>query len=165
MQRSLKLLAAAAVFVVASGCAQFAVQSTATGASAADVRARAGAPSDERTVGGVKVWDYVQGPLGFTTWRVTFDRSDRVASVEQILTEKRIHSLKPDESTREDVANLLGRPIETTRYGRTGSEVWTYRFIDGQERRLGDVFIAAGTGKVRFTTTYPDPAHGSALTD
>ena len=115
-----------------------------------------------RTVGGVKVWDYVNGPRGFTTCRMTFDNADRVAKVEQILTAQRIHSLNPNQDSRDDVSNLLGRPAETFRFAGTGIEVLTYRFIDVQDRTLGDVYIDAGTGKVKYTTIYRDPAYSSA---
>jgi len=162
--RNLRSLFGVVALVAITGCAQFSVPTAAPGTSATDVRSKFGAPSDVRTIGGVKAWDYVNGPQGFTTWRITFDSADRVAKVEQLITEQRIHSLKPNQSTRDDVANLLGRPVDTVRYGGTGSEVWTYRFIDGQDRKLGDVFIDAATGRVRYTTTYRDPAYSSSLT-
>lgn len=149
--------------LAAAGCAQFNAPSTPSGMAANDVRSRLGVPTDMRTVGGVKVWDYVNGPQGFTTWRVTFDNADRVAKVDQILTAPRVHSLKPGQDSRDDVASLLGRPAEVTRYG-AGYEVWTYRFIDGQDRMLGDVFIDAGTGKVKSTAIYRDPAYSISHT-
>ncbi|MFN0305402.1 MAG: hypothetical protein ACKVQU_34200 [Burkholderiales bacterium] len=162
MQRSWKSLIGAVAVLAATGCAQFNAPSTPPGMAANDVRSRLGAPTDMRTVGGVKVWDYATGPQGFTTWRMTFDNADRVAKVEQILTAQRIHGLKPNQDSRDDVVNLLGRPAETSRFGGTGTEVLTYRFIDVQDRMLGDVFIDAGTGKVKATAIYRDPAYSTS---
>ncbi len=150
------------VITALSGCAQFAIPSLATGTGAAEVRARLGAPSDERTVSGSKAWDYVQGPQGFTTWRLTFDAADRIAKVEQILTERRIGSIEAGKHSKEDVANLLGRPVEMTLFRAKGEEVWTYRFLDVQERKLGDVYFDASSGRAKMTITYPDPAYVNA---
>ncbi len=162
MQQSWKSWIGALAVLAAAGCAQLNASSTPPGMAANDVRSRLGAPTDMRTVGAVKVWDYVNGPQGFTTWRMTFDNADRVAKVEQILSAQRIHSLKPDQDSRDDVSNLLGRPAETSRFAGTGIEVLTYRFIDVQDRMLGDVYIDAGTGKVKYTTIYLDPAYSTA---
>lgn len=155
----------AALTVLVTGCAQFSVPTTAPGTSAADVKARLGTPSDERAIGGAKAWDYVQGPQGFTTWRVLFDGSDRVAKVEQILTEGRIMSVNTGKLTREDVSNLLGRPIEIGKFGGGASEVWTYRFMDVTDRKLGDVHFDAKSGVAKHAITYIDPAYSSAITN
>jgi len=154
-----------ALAALAAGCAQFSVPSTTPGTSAADVRARLGAPSDQRAIGGVKVWDYVQGPQGFTTWRVSFDGSDRVAKVEQILTESRIFSVNAGKHMREDVSGLLGRPLSVMKFGADASEVWTYRFMDVTDRKLGDIHFDATSGTVKRVTTYIDPAYSSAITN
>ncbi len=155
----------AALTVLVTGCAQFSVPTTATGTSATDVKARLGTPSDERSIGGAKAWDYVQGPQGFTTWRVSFDGSDRVAKVEQILTEGRIASLGSGKLTRADVSNLVGRPAEVTKYSGGQTEIWTYRFMDVTERKLGDVYFDAKSGVGKQVTTYLDPAYTNGFSD
>ena len=164
MKQSLNTLISLVVLLAVAGCAQFQAPTTTPGTSANDVRARLGAPTEMRTVGGAKVWDYANGPQGFTTWRLTFDNADRVAKVDQILTASRINSLKANQDSRDDVANLLGRPADMSKYGNAGYEVWTYRFIDVQDRMLGDVFIDSATGRVKATTIYRDPAYSSAIT-
>ncbi len=164
MKQSLNTLISLVALIAVAGCAQFQAPTTTPGTSANDVRARLGAPTEMRTVGGAKVWDYANGPQGFTTWRLTFDNADRVAKVDQILTASRINSLKANQDSRDDVANLLGRPADMSKYGNAGYEVWTYRFIDVQDRMLGDVFIDSATGRVKATTIYRDPAYSSAIT-
>jgi hypothetical protein len=159
---SLTILLCGVVIALFSGCAQFALPSIATGTTASEVRARVGTPTDERSIAGRKAWDFVQGPQGFTTWRVSFDGADRVASVEQILTERRIQNIEAGTHSREDVANLLGRPAEITQFRMKGEDVWTYRFLDVQERKLGDVHFDSASGRTKFTITYPDPAYVNA---
>ncbi len=165
MQRNMALMAGTVLILLAAGCAQLSIPSTAPGTSATDLRARAGAPTDERSIGGSKAWDYVQGPQGFTTWRVSFDGSDRVAKVEQILTEARITSLNKGRATRDDVTNLLGRPIGVTKYAGGATEVWTYRFMDVLDRKLADVYFDTASGVAKQTTTYLDPAYTSSIND
>lgn len=150
------------LIAVFAGCAQFAIPSLAAGTGVTEVRAHLGAASDERALGGSKARDYVQGPQGFTAWRVTFDVTDRVAKVEQILTEKRIGSIEAGGHSKKDVANLLGRPAAMMRFSGIGEEVWTYRFLDVQERKLGDVHFDGNTGRAKFTIIYPDPAYVNA---
>lgn len=152
MQRKLATLAGAALITLTAGCAQFSIPSTAPGTSANDVKARLGTPSDERTIGGAKAWDYAQGPQGFTTWRVLFDGSDRVAKVEQILTESRITSVNAGKLTRADVSNLLGRPLGVWKFAGGASEVWSYRFMDVNDRKLADVHFDGATGVAKHTT-------------
>ncbi|MFN0300611.1 MAG: hypothetical protein ACKVQU_09685 [Burkholderiales bacterium] len=165
MQRKMAMLIGVVLITFAAGCAQFSIPSTAPGTSANDVKARLGTPSDERTIGGTKAWDYVQGPQGFTTWRVLFDGSDRVAKVEQLLTESRITSVNAGKLTRADVSNLLGRPLGVWKFAGGASEVWSYRFMDANDRKLGDVYFDGATGIAKHTTTYLDPAYHGAIND
>lgn len=165
MQGKMAMAAGAVLIMLMTGCAQFSIPSTAPGTSSNDLRTRVGAPTDERTIAGPKAWDYVQGPQGFTTWRVSFDGADRVAKVEQILTERRIMSVNNAKLTREDVSNLLGRPIGVSKFAGGASEVWTYRFMDVLDRKLGDVHFDAASGAVKYTTTYLDPAYSSSIND
>jgi hypothetical protein len=155
----------ASLIALAAGCTHLSLPSTAPGTSASDVKSRLGAPTDERTIGGAKTWDFVQGPQGFTTWRVQFDSAERVTKVEQILTEQRILSLGSGKLTRADVSNLVGPPAEVAKFAGGATEVWTYRFMNVTERKLGDVYFDAATGVTKHVTTYLDPAYASGFTD
>ena len=165
MQPKMAMLVGVVLMTLAAGCAQFSIPSTAPGTSANDVKARLGTPSDERTIAGTKAWDYAQGPQGFTTWRVSFDGSDRVTNVEQLLTERRITSVNAGKLTRADVSNLLGRPLGVWKFAGGASEVWSYRFMDVNDRKLGVVYFDGATGLAKHTTTYLDPAYHGAIND
>jgi outer membrane protein assembly factor BamE (lipoprotein component of BamABCDE complex) len=157
-------VAVTALLTGLSGCAAFTVPGIQPGSSAAEVRAKAGAPSDERQLGGGgRAWDYVGGPQGFTTHRVSFDDNNRVRAVEQLLTERRFMMIRAGESTRENVAELMGRPGSTMRFSNLNSEVWTYRYRDVTLEMLGDVHFDARTGKVLYYSLYRDPAYTSAI--
>jgi hypothetical protein len=162
--RSVRFLGASLI-ALATGCTQFSLPSTAPGTSASDVKARLGAPTEERTIGGAKAWDFVQGPQGFTTWRIQFDNADRVTKVEQILTEGRLMSLGSGKLTRADVSNLVGRPADVTTFAGGATEVWTYRFMNVTERKLGDVYFDKASGVAKQVTTYLDPAYTSGVND
>lgn len=147
-----------------SGCAVVFGPEAAVGTPATDVRAKYGAPTDERTLtGGVRAWDYVQGPQGFRTYRVTFDSGDRVQRVEQILTQQNFLNIKAGETSREDVARMFGRPGETTFYPLSDDEVWTYRYRDVTLEMLNDVHFSRSTGKVRYYALYRDPAYTNSF--
>jgi hypothetical protein len=93
----------------------------------ADVRARMGAPTDTRTEGGDKLWEYATGPEGMTTHLVRIGADGRVKEVTQLLTEERFSTIVPGKTTRAEVRNLLGRPMDDTNY-RSGP-AWSWRFL------------------------------------
>jgi hypothetical protein len=93
----------------------------------ADVRARMGAPTDTRTEpNGDKVWDYTTGPEGFHTYRVRMGADGRVKEVTDLLREEQLVNVVPGKTTRDEVRNLLGRPMDETTY-RAGL-AWSWRF-------------------------------------
>lgn len=93
----------------------------------ADVRARMGNPTDTRTEGGDKVWEYATGPEGFYTRQVRIGADGRVRQVTQLLTEERFETIVPGKTTQAEVRTLLGRPMDDTNYraGRT----WSWRYL------------------------------------
>jgi hypothetical protein len=93
----------------------------------ADVRARMGAPTDTRTEGGDKLWEYATGPEGMTTHLVRIGADGRVKEVTQLLTEERFSAIVPGKTTRAEVRTLLGRPMDDTNY-RSGP-AWSWRFL------------------------------------
>ena len=95
----------------------------------ADVRARMGAPTATRTEGGDKLWEYATGPEGFTTYRVRMGADSRVKEVTQLLTEEQFARIVPGQTTRTEVRNLLGRPMDETNY-RAGL-TWSWRYLKG----------------------------------
>jgi hypothetical protein len=150
-----------------AGCAEFNAAHLSPGMSAAQVRAKAGAPSEERTLpDGSKTWYYAFGFSGFTTYRVRFDANDRVIEDQQVLTEKNfLEHLIPNRTTREDVLRDFGRPGEVSRFANLNEVVWTYRWRDVTMEMLADLEFDAGTGALRSYSLYRDPAYVSGLSD
>jgi hypothetical protein len=107
----------------------------------ADVRARMGMPTDTRTEpNGDKLWEYATGPEGMQTHLVRIGADGRVKEVTQLLTEERFSTIVPGKTTRVEVRNLLGRPMDDTNY-RSGP-AWSWRFL-----RMG---VSAGYMVVAF---------------
>jgi hypothetical protein len=95
----------------------------------ADVRARMGAPTDTRTEGGDKLWEYATGPEGFHTRLVRIGADGRVKEVTELLTEEQFARIAPGQTTRAEVRNLLGRPSDEATY-RAGL-TWSWRHLKG----------------------------------
>jgi hypothetical protein len=142
------------------GCASLILEGTAPGTPASDLRARAGSPSEERELpGGVKAWYYVNGPCGWTTYRARFDANDRVLDVAQVLTERNFRTLVANQTTRDQVLQVLGRPGLVSRFPNLGEEVWTYRYRDVTLEMLHDEHFDTATGVLKYYTLYRDPAY------
>jgi len=158
------LTGALATAAALAGCVS-GVTRVAPGASAADVRASAGAPTEERELGnGMKAWFYESGPNGWTTYRVRLDGTGHVVDREQVLTEKSFRAeLMASKTSRNEVLDRLGRPSYVSRFPNLSEEVWTYRYLDGTLEMLNDVHIDAASGIVRSYSMYRDPAYSVSL--
>jgi hypothetical protein len=165
--KAVTFLRSAALAALASsllGCALNASRIV-PGSSAADVKALAGSPSEQRPLaGGLKAWYYVMGPEGWTTYRIRLDANDRVLDVEQVLTEGNFRArLTANSTTRNDVLESFGRPALVTRFPNLAEEVWTYRYREGTREYLNDIHFEAATGIVKSYSLYPDPAYNVYL--
>ena len=93
--------------------------------TADELSKRLGTPTDKRSnPNGGEFWDYAYGPEGTTTWRFGIDGSRMVRSVEQLLTEERLHKVVPGVTNEAGVLDLLGRPRLVTRYGHETAWEW-----------------------------------------
>jgi len=156
---------AAAALAGLAGCAQLALPGVRPGESSVEVRQSAGAPSEERTLAdGTKAWYYVAGPGGWTTWRVHFGADDRVADVRQVLSAQSFReSLITDRTSRDGVAQALGRPGLVMTFPNLGEEVWTYRWMDATIPMKIDIHFKAGTGQLTSYNVYWDPCPDMSL--
>lgn len=101
------------------------------GSTIDDVRRQMGAATDEkRAPDGTRVWWYVRGPQGFDTFKIVFDKDERVTSIAQVLNEANFRNIVADKSTKDDLLELLGRPRETMTFPLLKEEVWTWRYRD-----------------------------------
>ncbi len=110
-------------------------------------------PAVVKAPDGDTLWQF---PTGQQTWVVRFGPDQRVRSVEQVLTLQQFARIRPG-MTREEVRLLLGPPGETTTFGRTNEEVWSFRYqASASDNRVFNVNFDATRGTVRSTGDQPD---------
>jgi len=122
----------------------------------ADVRARAGTPTDTRVDrNGDKLWEYATGPEGVETYLVRIGTDGKVKEVTQLLTEAQLAKVVPGTMTRADVRGLLGRPSDESTY-RSGL-TWSWRFLraGAQPGYLVVTFNPDGTVKDKIAIIDP----------
>ena len=71
--------------------------------------------------------DYMRGPYGVHTYRLHFDRQNRLLRWEQLLTEDRFLKVR-EGMTKTQVIDLLGVSTVISELGRGRGEVWSYRY-------------------------------------
>jgi hypothetical protein len=126
----------------------------------ADVRARMGTPTDTRTEpNGDKLWEYATGPEGVHTHLVRIGADGRVREISQLLTEDRFATIVPGKTTRAEVRNLLGRPMDDTTF-RAGP-TWSWRFLRMGVSPSYMVVSFNADGTVRERIVIPDPSGDS----
>jgi len=96
----------------------------------ADVRARAGTPTDTRTDrNGNRVYEYATGPEGYETYIVRVGTDGKVKEVAQVLTEDRLEKVVPGKTTKAEVRDQFGRP--TFEHVYHSGPTWSWRFLFG----------------------------------
>jgi outer membrane protein assembly factor BamE (lipoprotein component of BamABCDE complex) len=125
-------LAVLALALLAAGCDYtYGPNNLKPGASLDEVRRQMGAATDEkRNADGSRVWWYMRGPQGFHTYKIAFDKDEKMVSVTQVLTEQSFRNITAGKS-KDDVLELIGRPREQQKYPNRQEEVWTWRYQDG----------------------------------
>lgn len=104
-----------------------------------EVRAALGNPTDIRfDRNGDELWEYARGPGGHETHLVRIGSDGRVKEMTQILTQERLMSITPGQTTKPEVRHLLGRPSDTS-YPGTG-EAWSWRYNLGGSQ-LGHLVV------------------------
>ncbi len=132
LRRATRSLMLAGVLVLAACDYTYGPMNLKPGASIDEVRRQMGAATDEKkNPDGARVWWYVRGPQGFHTYKIVFDKDDRIATIAQVLTEANFRNIVPGKSTKQDVLELIGRPREQQGYPNRAEEVWTWLYQDG----------------------------------
>jgi hypothetical protein len=149
------------VFVVV-GCGAIQTdRSVSVGEGQPQVRAKLGAPRAERKLAdGQQAWYYPTGPSGFYTWRVVFGPEGQVLHYAQVLTAQNFIAMR-DGTTREEVLNRVGPPMQRMDFARTGTEAMTYRWLDGTLEMIADVVLDTASNNVKYVAIYRDPAFTS----
>lgn len=132
-------LSALATVLLAAGCASFDGRGLVENRStAAQVEALMGPPAAVGEIaGGGKILYFSRLPAGRQIFAVTLGVDGRAREVRPLLTRENIDRLKAGEMTAGQVRELLGppEPREVMRQARQHREVWTYPWMDFEDRR------------------------------
>ncbi|HEY7240339.1 MAG TPA: hypothetical protein VH600_14290 [Burkholderiales bacterium] len=121
-----RLSLALAAVLVAAGCATSRDLQPAQ-STRADVEAALGAPQEVRTRSDGETWLYYpQQPYGRKVRVARVAPDGKLIAVEQRLSEEYIAKLIPNQSNRDDVLALFGRPYERLNVPRMERDMWTW---------------------------------------
>ena len=149
------------LFLLCSACdregrpvQEFGLDKLAPGISSeGDVRNAMGQPETTwEDEDGTRILEYPKGPEGARTWIFTIGPQGKLTQFHQALTSENFARIRPGIS-RDAVRRLLGKPRTVVRFDRMHEEVWDYRFLDNQERRLFNVHTDQESGKVTRTSS------------
>ena len=149
------LLAGAALL---SACDQQRIEKLEEGLSTeADVRRQFGEPVQiTEKADGARVLDYPRQPEGSTNYVITIGADGKMSSLRQLLTPTNFAKVQAGMDQIE-VRRTLGRPAKTQRFAlKPDEEVWDWRFLDGQQKKVFSVTFDR-ENKVMGTATTDDP--------
>lgn len=159
----MKLVSTLILALALFACAFPGPHSVRSGDSQSAVRAKLGAPAEERKLAsGDTAWYYVTGPSSFFTYRVVFGSGGSVSDYSQVLTRKDFAALPPG-ATQAAVLDALGPPMERMTFHRTATEVWTYRWLEGTFIMLADAVFDVRKGTLVDVVLRRDPVFESGI--
>lgn len=133
-------LGALAGLLLAAGCASFDGRGLVeSGSTAARVEEVMGPPAAVVEIaGGGKVLYFSRLPAGRQIFAVTLGADGRAREVKPLLTRENIDRLKPGVMSAAQVRELLGppEPREVMRLAPQQRDVWTYPWMDFEDRRM-----------------------------
>ena len=111
---------------------------------------------------GGRQWDYVRGPVGLETLRVTIGPDGRYAGTTQLLTEANFRNAKPG-MTGEELTRLFSRPTEKQRMALKREIVWSWRYAgDGGFKYHFNAHLDEATGRATGYSRTDDPSASGA---
>lgn len=110
------------------GCDAINIQDLKPGvATAAEVRARMGVPTQEfRNLDGTVTLEFSRQPSGVECYMITIGPDQIMTKLEQVLTEANLAKVVAG-MDRDEVRRLLGAPGSKTTYPNSNEEVWDWR--------------------------------------
>lgn len=128
MRSFFSLLAALASAIGFYGCDSVHLNALTPGSStAADIRARLGAPAAEwPNPDGGSTWEYPRGPEGVQCWMLTLDARGILRRIDQALTEDNFARVEKGWNG-EQVRRLLGKPASEAHFPLKPERVWEWR--------------------------------------
>lgn len=146
--------AVALLGVLMAGCASYDGRGLAVGkASEAEVVGLMGAPAAAwREADGRRQLAFPRGPAGLHTYMAFLDPAGRLLRIENVLDDAHFAHLRAGQTTRDEVARLLGPPGEAVDFPRRRETVWDYRFRNawGHEARYYVTFDEQGVVRHTF---------------
>ncbi|KQW37567.1 hypothetical protein [Rhizobacter sp. Root404] len=140
-----------------AGCGTLAPGGLPPGTPIAQARGALFAPTGEYALpdGGTRL-EFAQGSFGKQTYMLDFDRSGRLVTSQQVLTELNLATITPG-MTAEQVRMRFGRPAWVFGVNYPRGQVWNYRF-DGGDCVWYQVSIADADHRVVEANVGTDPA-------
>lgn len=125
-------------------------------ATEADVRKQFGEPVQiTERADGSKVFAYPRQPEGATNYEIVIGADGKMASLRQLLTADNFARVQPGMAQGE-VRRLLGKHARTQRFAmKPDEEVWTWRFVAGQQKKVFEV-VFDRDARVLSTNTSDD---------
>jgi hypothetical protein len=114
--------------LILGGCATAFGPPPMPGESEQDVVARRGVPAGRYQEGDQILLDYPGGTYGQYGYMARFGPDGRLIDYEQVRTVQKFGMIKLNESTKDDVLRIVGRPSETSWLSLPQLEVWSYRY-------------------------------------
>lgn len=139
-----------------SACGVLQNPSVQPGETEQQVISRLGKPTGSYQDGNDRLLEYRTNPGGQATWMVRLDGNGRVKGMEQVLTDQKFASIKPDVDDKESVLRKVGAPYERSYLALPQQDVWTYMY---QEQGVWDnlMHIHFGRdGRVKMLMNAPD---------
>jgi len=149
--------AVACAALALSGCASDRIARLPAGTPSDEVQRQFGRPTEVLREPAGEVWEYAYGPAGVRTYMARFDKTGRLAEVQQVLDDAHFAKVTSGLAA-DDVRRLLGRPARVIDLPVSKEQVWTYHYLEPPARSMYfNVHFAARTGLVYQTSREPDP--------
>ena len=147
--RWLKAVVLAALGGLWAGCDEQRIAKLEEGvATEADVRRQFGEPERVRDeADGSRTLEYSRQPAGRQNYLITIGPDGRMSALRQVLSARYFEMVQPG-MAQQAVRDLLGRPAKRVPYRLSQTEVWDWRYLDGQQEKLFSVTFDA-EGKVK----------------
>ena len=128
----------------------------------ADVRAQFGQPAAiYEESNGDRTFEYPRQPAGQTNYMISIGADGRMTSLRQVVTPTNFARVTPG-LDREQVRRLLGLPAQTQSFALKQEEIWDWRFVDGQEKKVFSVTFDLN-GRVVGTGVTLDPVEAGQV--
>lgn len=127
-----------------------------------DVRARFGEPAAVyEEANGDRTFEYPRQPAGHTNYMISIGTDGRMSALRQVVTPTNFARITPG-LDRAQVRRMLGLPAKTQSFTLKQEEIWDWRYIDGQEKKVFSVTFDFN-GRVVGTGITLDPVEAGQV--